>query len=185
MCLVPINTPKKSNSLFSFVSYVEKNWKHLLRIFDELKWEDYHLCTWLSGQSEKVGNEPLKMTSRAQRVHSAWSRSIRFTELQFDALFSTFLCKPKQTNKRNNVRFQKKNKNLTQGYELNKGNSWAAKKTQKTHAQRVHFWQEISQGLGYHVNMTFSRTMYIFRIFSLYHLGFNTQRRILLNKNQN
>lgn len=131
MCLVPINTPKKSNSLFSFVSYVEKNWKHLLRIFDELKWEDYHLCTWLSGQSEKVGNEPLKMTSRAQRVHSAWSRSIRFTELQFDALFSTFLCKPKQTNKRNNVRFQKKNKNLTQGYELNKGNSWAAKKKPK------------------------------------------------------
>ena len=58
-------------------------------------------------------------------------------------------------------------------------------KKQKTHAQKVHFWQEISLGLGYHVNMTFSRTMYIFRIFSLYHLGFDTQRRILLNKNQN
>ena len=135
MCLVPINTSKKSNSLFSFVRYVEKNGKRLLRIFDELKWEDCHLCTWLSGQNEKVGNEPLKITLRAQRVHSAWSRSIRFTELQFNALFSHFYVSQNKPIREITYVFNKKNINSTQGYELNKGNSWAAKKT--THTQSV------------------------------------------------
>ena len=55
----------------------------------------------------------------------------------------------------------------------------------KPHTHKVYFWQEISKKFGYYVNMTFSWTMYIFLYFFSLPPCCDSQRRKLLNKNQN